>query len=244
MRQMNNLITCQWWLDPKGIDVVDHPTERHRQVFQWRSNPANWTPYRVSLPAKQKRGSPYLDLLRSRIDVASAINFTRKWGLLEVDQDLARSLGWANLASEHLDLDKSFYSHVARVREIANYIRRGEFESAYEILNYRRLEDRPFDPLFRLNPGFIIHTAKGSGSPHFCLEAPTLKDFIGAQLLVSLCNRSELKVCAYCGELFEAGSGRGKRSDSKYCTPAHRKAGCEKRKRQLQLSATDGPPVA
>lgn len=231
---MTFVITCQWWSDPKGIDVIDHPADRHRQVFQWRSSPENWTSYRVSTPARQPgKGSPYLDLLNSRTDAASAIRFTRRWGLLEIEPNFAGSLGWESLTGSHLDLDTAFYKHVVRVREIAQHIRAGEYEVAYKVLNYQGEESGlPFDPLYHLNPSFEIHRT-GSGLPHFCLLAPTLKDFIGAQLLVALCNRSELKECAYCGELFEVGNGSGKRSDSKYCKPGHRKADCDKRKREF-----------
>jgi len=230
---MTCLITCQWWADPKGVDVIDHPADRYRQVFQWRSSPANWRPYRVSTPARQPgKGSPYLDLLNSGTNVASAVRFTRKWGLLEIEPHFAGSIGWESLTDSHLELNIAFYRHVVRVREIAQHMRAGEYELAYKVLNHQGEENGlPFAPLYCLSPSLAIHPV-GDGSPHFCLEAPTLKDFIGAQLLAALCKGSELKACAYCGALFEVGNGHGKRSDSKYCKPAHRKADCDKRKRE------------
>jgi hypothetical protein len=56
----------------------------------------------------------------------------------------------------------------------------------------------------------------------FRLKPPTLINALWLQCGQAICGDARLASCGYCGELFEAGPGTGRRNDAKFCSNEHR----------------------
>lgn len=65
---------------------------------------------------------------------------------------------------------------------------------------------------------------KGAKAPRLQLQCPDLLTGLWLQVALLLSSGGALRLCDLCGKPFIAGGGGGKRSDSQFCDPTHRRA--------------------
>lgn len=65
---------------------------------------------------------------------------------------------------------------------------------------------------------------KGAKAPRLQLQCPDLLTGLWLQVALLLSAGGALRLCDHCGKPFIAGGGGGKRSDSQFCDPTHRRA--------------------
>ncbi len=74
----------------------------------------------------------------------------------------------------------------------------------------------------RIEPTIVLD--KRAGGPRLRFSTPSLLAGLWLQFGQALGGGAVVRACAQCGQLFEAGPGKGRRLDSKYCSGPHQRA--------------------